>query len=238
MKVNRKVLILAIVLGLITVGTTYYYISSIETEGAEPIALTEVVVAVDTIPEHVKITEEMLTTASIPAEAVHPEAVLQKDQIIGGIVNSEIVKGEQVLSSRVATDSSATSLSYSVPENMRAITLPMTEVSGVGGYIEPGDRIDILVSYAEVEINPMKVVYTQLQNIEVLAEGPSAVVNEEQQSGVATSLTVLVTPAQAEVLAFANINGTFQFTLRNPVDNTKADLQQFGSENFNTWRDR
>lgn len=238
MKVNRKVLILAIILGLITVGTTYYYISSIETKGAEPVALTEVVVAVDTIPEHVKITEEMLTTASIPSEAVHPEAVLQKDQIVGGVANSEIVKGEQVLSSRVATDTAASSLSYSVPENMRAITLPMTEVSGVGGYIEPGDRIDILVSYADIEINPMKVVYTQLQNIEVLAEGPSAVVTEDQQSGVATSLTVLVTPAQAEVLAFANINGTFQFTLRNPVDNTKADLQQFGSENFNTWRDR
>lgn len=238
MKTNRKILVLAVVFGLITVGATYYYINSLESKGAEPVDLTEVVVAVDTIPEHVKITEEMLATASIPTEAVHPEAVLQIDKIIGGVTNSEIVKGEQVLSSRVATDSSSSSLSYSVPENMRAITLPMTEVSGVGGYIEPGDRIDILVSYTDVEINPMKVVYTQLQNIEVLAEGPSSVVTEDQQNGVATSITVMVTPAQAEVLAFANINGTFQFTLRNPVDNAKVDLQQFGTENFNTWRDR
>lgn len=238
MKVNKKVLILAIILGLFTVGAVYYYISDLNKKEETPVDLTDVVVAADTIPTHVKITEEMLTTVSVPTEAVHPNAILTKEKAVGGITSSEIIKGEQLLSDRVVTDGTAALLSYSVPETMRAITIPMNEISGVGGYIEAGDRIDILVSYADTEINPTKVVYTQLQNIEVLVEGPAVASTEEAQTGVPTSLTVLVTPAQAEVLAFAYVNGGFHYTLRNPIDNTKADLQLFGTENFSTWRDR
>lgn len=238
MKANKKILIFAIILGLITVFAVYYYISDLKKTEAEPIERAEVVVAVDTIPAHVRITEEMLTTASIPAEAVHASAIRSIDKAVGGITNSEIVQGEQLLSNRVVTDGSSTQLSYRVPENMRAITVPMSETSGVGGYIEAGDRIDILVCYADTEIYPVKVEYTQLQNIEILAEGPAQIAAEEQQSGVTTSLTVLVTPAQAEVLAFASLNGVLHFTLRNPTDNTKVDLEQFGADNFDTWRDR
>ena len=53
-----------------------------------------------------------------------------------------------------------------------------------------------------------------------------------------TSFTVMVSPEQAEVLAYAIMNGTIQCALRNPVDNIKAELQMFGDDNFSTWRDR
>jgi pilus assembly protein CpaB len=122
---------------------------------------------------------------------------------------------------------------------MRAITIPSEEISGVGGYMVAGDKIDILVSYSDTEINPEKVLYTQLQNIEVLEVGPNVTLKkEDQQSTVTSSITVIVTPEQAEVVAFAAVNGSFHFTLRNPMDKTKVKLDQFGSENFNVWRDR
>ncbi|MBW8383208.1 MAG: hypothetical protein K0M69_11910, partial [Youngiibacter sp.] len=119
------------------------------------------------------------------------------------------------------------------------------EISGVAGYIQVGDRVDLLVQY-EIEVlnaegNPIQTsqeVYTQFQNLEVMEKGPYTVNPEEKQVGVASSITLLVTPAQAEVIVFANLNGAIHMTLRNPVDTSKVDLQQFGTVNFNTWRDR
>jgi len=190
------------------------------------------------MPAHVKITPEMLAIKSIPMEAIHPDAFTSVNDAVGGTTKAEVINGEQVIKGRVITEGVSSPLAYRIPENMRAITIPMGEISGVAGFIEPGDRVDILVAFDDVTLNPTKVVYTQLQNIEVLEKGPYAATVEEKQVGVATSLTVLVTPAQAEVLAYANYSGTFHFSLRNPVDTTKVELQQFDSANFNTWRDR
>lgn len=236
MRLNKKVVVFAVILGLVTVGILYQYINSIKVETLPPVDMTDVVTVVNTIPEHVIIKEEMLTTITIPTEAVHPEAVLDPSLILGGVTKTEIIKGEQLLKSRIITEGDASFLGYWIPENMRAITVPTNEISGVGGYIVPGDTIDILVSYSEPEISPEKITYTQLQNIEVLKVGPFT--SEDENEGVVTSLTLLVTPEQAEVLAFANINGSFHFTLRNLMDDKKEEVEEYGSENFNTWKDR
>ena len=127
-------------------------------------------------------------------------------------------------------------MSYRIPENMRAITVPSSEVNGVGGYIVSGDKLDILVSYVPSE--GVQVEYTQLQNIEVLEIGANIAATAETEAGVPTSLTLLVTPAQAEVIAYANLSGSFHFTLRNPVDSAKQDLAGYGTANFDSWRER
>lgn len=238
MKIKKRVLILAVVLGLLTVSVLYLYIRGLEKNPATETQMQNVVVAVSTIPAHVKITPEMLAIKSIPIEAIHPDAFTSINETVGGTTKAEIINGEQVIKGRVIIEGVSSPLAYRIPENMRAITIPMGEISGVAGYIGVGDRIDILVAYDDVALNPTKIVYTQLQNIEVLEKGPYAATSEEQQIGMATSLTVLVTPAQAEVLAYANYNGSFHFSLRNPVDTNKVELQQFDSANFNTWRDR
>jgi pilus assembly protein CpaB len=238
MKIKKRVLILAVVLGLLTVSVLYLYIRGLEKNPATETQMQNVVVAVSTIPAHVKITPEMLAIKSIPVEAIHPDAFASVNEAVGGTTKAEIINGEQVIKGRVVIEGVSSPLAYRIPENMRAITIPMGEISGVAGYIAVGDRIDILVAYDDETLNPTKIVYTQLQNIEVLEKGPYAATAEEQQTGIATSLTVLVTPAQAEVLAYANYNGSFHFSLRNPVDTNKVELQQFDSANFNTWRDR
>lgn len=238
MKIKKRVLILAVVLGLLTASVLYLYIRGLEKNPATETQMQNVVVAVSTIPAHVKITPEMLAIKSIPVEAVHPDAFTSVNEAVGGTSKAEIINGEQVIKGRVIIEGVSSPLAYRIPENMRAITIPMGEISGVAGYIEVGDRIDILVAYDDETLNPTKIVYTQLQNIEILEKGPYTATAEEQQTGMATSLTVLVTPAQAEVLAYANYNGSFHFSLRNPVDTNKVELQQFDSATFNTWRDR
>lgn len=251
MKVKKRVIVLAVLLGLITMSLLYVYIESKSEVEAVPVDLSNVVVAVTSIPAHVSVTAEMVMVKSIPTEAVHPDAVTSVEDIVGFTTNMAIYNDEQILRTKVVTETQSASLSYRIPENMRAITIPMTEISGVGGYLMKGDKVDILVTY-EMEVKPanpeteeeaetLTVTYTQFQNIEILEKGPNGTAIPEEgaaTSGVTTSLTFLVSPSQAEVLTFAQYTGTINMTLRNPVDENVVELTEFGDTNFNTWRGR
>lgn len=246
MKVNKRILLIGVILGLITVFFLNKYITSLE-EVEEAVAATsysDVVVAAKSIPEHIKITEDMLKIESIPTDAVHPDAIVSLDKIVGGISKSEILNGEQVLSGRVVIDETDGTLSYWIPEDMRAITIPVNEITGVANYVDVGDKVDILATYQmevkqpDGEEKDIPFTYTQLQNIEILALGglkPKGDAGTIQQPA---SLTLLVNPSQAEVLAFATLNGSFHLTLRNPTDNNKIELDHYSIDNFNTFRTR
>lgn len=238
MKINKRILIFAILVGLLTVLGLSLYINKLENNEKKQGDYLDVVVAVKTIPANVKITSDMVTLKSLHSESVNSQAVTSVEKIIGGISKVELVKDEQVLSSRVVVDAAQATLSYRVPQNMRAVSIPSTEISGVSGFINVGDKIDILVTYEKKEVNPNSTTYTQLQNIEVAAVGNAKASAEDSQKVLPASITVIVKPAQAEVLAYAVANGNLYFSLRNPADAGKADLNFYNGTNFSTYRER
>ena len=245
MQTNKRTLIVAVILGLITVIALNSYIRSLDMPAMASIPHTEVVVAINTIPAHTRITNEMLQTESIPSDAVHPEALLSIGDAAGGISRVDIIKGEQVLASRIATEDRRASLSYRVPEGLRAISIPVNEVVGVAGYISPGDKVDVLVSYIiddilieEEEQDEMTLTFTVFQNILVLASGEETRDKDDEESQVVSTVTLAVKPEQAEVLAFATQMGYFHLTLRSPLDETEVNLDFYGPPNFDTFRER
>jgi pilus assembly protein CpaB len=238
-KIYKRVLIFAVLIGLLTVYGLNRYISSLSTTVSAPtVSYSKVVAAANAIPANVKITAEMVTLKSVPLESVHPEAVTALDKVIGTVSNSDIVKDEQILSSRIVTDTSKATLAYRVPQDMRAVAIPSSEISGVAGYINTGDKIDILVTYDKKDINPVSTTYTQLQDIEVAAVGTAVLSEADKKKALPASITVFVKPAQAEVLAYAVANGSLFFSLRNPVDSQRAGLKYYNSTNFSTYSER
>lgn len=238
MKNKKRILIITAVLALMTTALVYLYLGQVAKASQESIIeMKEVVVAISEIPAHVKVTEEMVEIKEMPEEAVHTDSYTDITDVVGATTTTELIAGEQILAERIVSDGEAAELSYRIPENMRAITVPASEVTGVGGYIVAGDRLDILVSYVPSE--GIQVVHTQLQNIEVLEVGANSEAAEDSESPLPTSLTLLVTPAQAEVIAYANLSGSFHYSLRNPVDAADQDLSSgYGTPNFDSWRER
>ncbi len=207
--------------------------------------------AVANIPQHIKITEEMLKVKSVPEEAIHKDAAKTTADLVGFTTKVEILADEQILITKIAKSDEKTGLSYKIPENMRAIVVPTTEVSGLAGYLAKGDKIDLLATYTNRPITGAVTIagegerletFTQLQNLEVLEIGIVETIDETgkvvKAQGVPTSVTLLVTPQQAEVISLMLSNGTFQMTLRNPVDGIKVPLDHYGSDNFDDWRNR
>ena len=238
MKITRKIVIVALLMGVITVGALSFYLNNLDQPvRAGAVEEVDVVVARSTIPAHTRITTEMLEMQSLPETALHPEAARSLDQVAGGVSMSMIATGEQVIGSKVVTDEATASFSYRVPEGMRAIALPASDISSVAGYISPEDKIDIIVTYSDAEIEEYTVTHTKFQNVQVLAAGyltePKDEANQEGDT-----LVVAVTPEQAEVLAYAYLKGSFHFTLRAPQDDGVMNLDGYDSENFDTFRER
>lgn len=241
MKAGRRLLIVAVILGLITVVALNYYLKSL-TSGKAPAlanaAYADVVVAKSTIPEHTRITAEMLEVEPVLVDAVHPEAIKKTEEAVGSISRTEIIKGEQLLTARVAVEGRA-SLSYRVPEHLRAISLPVDDLTGVAGYISPGDSIDVLVTYSDGEINDgTTVTYTVLQDILVMATGEFTKEQDSEEQLPVSTITLAVTPGQAEVLAYALHKGSFHYTLRSPLDEEEVPLQHYSVGNLGSFRER
>lgn len=240
MKPSRRLLLVAVFFGLVTVMALNYYLQGLAS-GAQASAAaicTDVVVAKSAVPQHTRITAEMLAVESIPEDAVHPEAFKNIEEVAGSISRTEIIKGEQLLSARVAVEGEA-GFSYRIPEKWRAVSLPANEVSGVSGFISPGDRVDVLVTYSDQEINDgVTITYTVIQNALILAAGEDTRKSEREEARLVSAITLAVTPRQAEVLAYALQKGYFYFALRSPLDEEIVQLDYYGAGNLETFRGR
>jgi pilus assembly protein CpaB len=238
LKIDKKILIFAVLIGLLTVFGLGSYINKLTNVQEKPVAYSQVVIATDKILENTKVTATMVTLKSVPAESIHAEAITSLDKIIGKVSKVEIVKDEQILSSRIVMDATKATLAYRVPQNMRAISMPYSEVSGVAGFINVGAKIDIIVTYTKEKFQDNSATSTQLQNIEVAAVGNAKLSVEDNQKALPASITVLVKPEQAEVIAYAISNGTLSFTLRNPVDTGKTPIRIYNSTNISANNER
>ena len=238
MKIKKSIIIITIILGLITTVLFTSFLGSLRKAAINEGEMVEVVVANGDIQENVKITQDMVRLEEIPRRSVRSGSYNDINDVVGQIAKSDIIDGEQVISERMALDQKGTGLSYLIPENMRGMTIAISETSGVAGYINVGDKVDIIISYQN---NDNTTTYTQFQNILVLKKGinPSGSADGEyNNAGLTSSLTLLVTPGQAEVLTFAAISGTINLTLRNPADGTKLPASEYGTSNFDAWRER
>lgn len=247
---KKRALIMTALLAVLTTFIGFFYISSVKEEAAKEaeVEKIELVIASSTIPAYVQVTEEMLEMKEFSEEFASASAVKTFEEAIGLMTNAELIAGEPILSERLISNEADSLLSYRIPATMRAVTIPVNEIIGLAGYVVPGDYVDMLVTYVqeveeadeetEEDLTDEKTqVYTQMQNIEVLATGSYNPVLENKEL-IPSSLTLLVSPAQAEVVAYANQKGSVYLTLRNPSDSEKEELEGYGDTNFDNWKER
>ena len=113
-------------------------------------------------------------------------------------------------------------LSEDVSSGLRAISVPVSGAASVSGHVRPNDHVDVLATFATGldKDKPELVTMTVVQNVTVLATG--AETSRTRSSAAAGSygtVTLLVSPREAEVLVFAQqMRGSLFLTLRNPRD--------------------
>jgi pilus assembly protein CpaB len=134
------------------------------------------------------------------------------DQVIGKTVFDAI--GEEELVSDIHLASAKSGGGSGVPEGMRAVTIHVTDSSGVVGMLRTGQKVDVQVVLGKNGAETT--VRTALEDLQVLGVNPAG--ETTSQGTVLPSVTLLAGPAQADVLAAADSGARVRLTLRNPLD--------------------
>jgi pilus assembly protein CpaB len=146
-------------------------------------------------------------------------AISKPEGLVGRGVISAMYDGEPVLDSRLAAQGAGGGLASTIPKGMRAFAVRVNEVVGVGGFVVPGMRVDVLIN-GNSPSNPGagSLSKTLLQNIQVLSAGQDFKKDAEGKPVLVQVVNLLVAPEQAELLSLAANQTTIQLVLRNPLD--------------------
>lgn len=158
-----------------------------------------------------------------PQEAVPLNAANYPESLIGRITSSDVASGEPILPNKLIDKDTQT---LAIPEGYRAMTIPINNISGVGGFINPGARVDLITVVPKAtgasteEKTEEKISKILLQNVKVLAtsgKGGDLSKAAKKPTDAPTSTITIAVPAEDAVklaLAFDNGNGNIQIILR------------------------
>ena len=218
-------LAIAILLGLVAVLLVRSYLASARGRGPGQqvaVATTPVVVAAQAIDRGKVIEAKTLKVVNYPAQAVPPGSFHDLKDITGAPADKRIAlrsfaPNEPLLATRISGPGGRLVLSASLGGGMRAVSLKTNEVSGVAGFVLPGDRVDILLTREVGEDHPTTVTQVLAENVRVLGVDQSDN-DEADKPAVARAVTVEVTPNQAQVIALAQSVGSVSLSLRQITD--------------------
>ena len=188
-----------------------------------------IAVAVVDIPLGSTINSNQIALSSWPKDLQPKDAFSAEKTAVGRVAMRDFLRGEPIVESKlVPTDKSSGLLSLKVPAGMRAFSVKVNEVVGVGGFVVPDSRVDVVVTTA---VSPQRqqeqVSKTFLQDVQVLAVG-QIVEQKDNKPVTVNTVTLAVTPEDSEKLALASNDGKIQLVLRNFSD--KAKVETSGSD--------
>jgi pilus assembly protein CpaB len=219
------VTVLAIVFAVIAAGLVYNYLRKEDQSKAGKVQ--NIVVAAIEIPIGTKITEPMLKTAPWPSQSVQPGSITDPKALTGPgrITLKTIAAGEPIAEQKLvpaAGSAGAGFMTYRVPPGHRAVTVAVNEVAGVAGFLSPDNKVDVVLTTPIPGKQNETISKIVLQNVPVLATGQIA---QEQKDGkpiVVPTVTLDLTPDDAEKLVLAASKGSLQLLLRNFSDANAA----------------
>src|SRR5690606_34290923 len=240
---DRKKLVLLLGALIIAIGTAmaarsmFVGASSPQVEAAVPVEPQgpKVLVAKRGLPVGTIVTADAIGYQLWPKEMVQDayfiDGEADMDKLLGTVVRFGITAGEPVTQGSLVSPGDRGFLAAALAPGMRAITVPVSAKTGVGGFVFPGDRVDMLLtqSVAGDDDSDLKTTETILRYLRVLATHQSTA-SETTDSGKTIvrafrTVTMEVTPRIAEKISVAQTIGTLSLVLRSIADN-QSDLER------------
>ena len=237
---DRKKLVLLIGALIIAIGTAFAA-RSIFAGGGAPTAEAaqptgpRVLVAKRALTAGTIITADALGFQPWPKELVKDayfiDGEADMNKLLGTVVRYPITAGEPVTQGSLVSPGDRGFLAAALGPGMRAITVPVSAMTGVAGFVFPGDRVDlVLTQTVSGEDGPdLKAAETVIRNLRVLATDQTTETTTDENGKTVVSafrtVTLEVTPKIAEKVAVAQTIGTLSLALRSLADND-AELER------------
>ncbi|XUU59840.1 Flp pilus assembly protein CpaB [Erythrobacter sp. HA6-11] len=219
---NLLIIGLAVFVGLIAVYLANSYFSAAQDRQdreAEANRMAQIVVATQDFEFGTQLAGTNLALRNWPASSVPQGAFVSVEEATRGgrVALRPITVGEPILASKVSGEGGRATLASILPEELRAVAIPVNQVSGVGGFVRAGDVVDVLLTRqipgdgASAADQMTNVV---LENVLVLAVDQVADENQTDPS-VGTTATLQTDIMGAQKLVLAGQVGSLSLVLRN-----------------------
>ncbi|MDF2629910.1 MAG: hypothetical protein K0R39_3741 [Symbiobacteriaceae bacterium] len=194
------ILVVSIVAGLLAALLSVSFLKGVARS-------TTVLVATQEISAFTPLSASMFTVQQMPSAAVPADAIREVSALTGRYARTIILKGTVIQQGHLATASGAAgSLAAKLTETgaagMRALAIPVDNATGVGGTVQPGDKVDII---AAVRVERQNAPATTISK--VIAKGIPVLHRTEAEGTAQATVVVMVTPQLAEEIAYAQLAG-------------------------------
>lgn len=216
----------AVFLGLIAVYLANSYLVGAQNRAALN-GTTQVAVAAAPLDYGTELTPDKIRFAAYPNTALPAGSFQSLNEILPPgqkrVVLADMQANEPILQPKISAPGQGASIAALLPAGMRAASVSINDVSGVAGFIQPNDSVDVLITRS-IGGRDDQVTDVLMQNVRVLAIGQTAK-SAEGKPITARTATLLVDQLGAQKLALAQQVGTLSLVLRKPGDQTNPVVE-------------
>jgi pilus assembly protein CpaB len=204
--------------------------------GSKKQEMVEIIVATKNLSSGADIKPEDVKWKSVPKDSVFEGAILREDKkkahaIAKGRLRRDVAANEPLLRSALAAAGKGNILAATMEKGMRAIAIKVSADTMVGGFINPGDRVDVILTH-QIKLSGAEqdqvegtisrhATETVLENVKILAVDQVAR-KEDDKAKVGRTVTIEVDQTGAEKIALANEMGDLSLALRAVGDSSVA----------------
>lgn len=209
----------ALVFGLAAVFLANTYLLS-GRNAQTPDGMTKVAVANVPLEFGKELKPEMIRLINYPTDALPAGSFRSAAELTDPknrrVVVTPMAQNEVILASKITGPGKGASIAALLPDGMRAVSVRINDVSGVAGFVQPSDTVDVLITRRiRRGDSDQQVTDVLLQNTRVIAMGQRAK-NETGKPAVARTATLEVSPVDAQKLALGQQVGDLSLVLRKP----------------------
>jgi pilus assembly protein CpaB len=178
-----------------------------------------VLVAARDLPIGSKLDASAVKLVRWSRDAMPPGAYTDAGGVLNQFTKTGFVQNEPIVADRLFSgDKNAGVLPLLIPNGMRAVSVPVDEVSDIAGFVSPHSHVDLLVSVATTAGSNQPFSKMVLQNVEVLAVAQEIENTGADKPVIVRVVTLLVTPEEAERVVLASREGQLRMAMRNYDD--------------------
>ncbi|MBM3271283.1 MAG: Flp pilus assembly protein CpaB, partial [Candidatus Sericytochromatia bacterium] len=148
-----------------------------------------------------------------PLQYIPPGALQSVGQALERRTRAALAPGDIIIEEKLARKGEIPSTILQVPAGKRAMAVGVDEVVGVAGFVQPGSLVDVIGVF-QVDNEPFSKVI--LQNVTVLAVAQQQSLPDQPEAKVTSSVTLAVSPSEAEKLILAAERGKVRLAMRSP----------------------
>ena len=219
---NLMLFVVAVGCGLVaSIGVSQYMERANSGDGKTE--TTKIFVAITDVGVGQKLDAQNVKLEEWPKDRVPDGAITKLEQLEDRFTRTRLYSGEPIMAAKLLDSGIRGSESITIPKGFRVVSVPVTVDKAVSGLLQPGDRVDLLVFLRKSAEIPMTGTRTLLRNINVFGVDGTTErsIDDEGKARNIKTVSLLVTPKQAETVMLGKELGTLFISLRRPDEDTE-----------------